>query len=340
MAKPPFCLVGGTPSRYKRDSRHRSARLDEAELASPHGPMALSAPDKVYDFTGNAALGLPVPGDRVDAQFLTHRQAILDTQAALLGVIRTDGALKNGIVGVDQMDAGLIAQLTGELTASINAAEASFFEARDDAAQSRTDTIAAAAQAVAQAAIAVGAASQALASQGTASSAATDAQNALTATTNAIASFNTILGNALNDIDGANANSTLYAQLSQAWAEHMPGTIPPDVLATMNITGDHWSARWWANFAETQVQGLQAYVDQTHANALAAQASADDAAATVVTAHGYADAAHTSELNAANSAAGAAGLVANLNSMSTFLNWGLVTEDAGALPTDYGALTE
>jgi hypothetical protein len=40
-----------------------------------------------------------------------------------------------------------------------------------------------------------------------------------------------------------------YADVTQAWAEHMPDTIPPNILAVMNITGDHWSARWWAHQA-------------------------------------------------------------------------------------------
>jgi hypothetical protein len=40
-----------------------------------------------------------------------------------------------------------------------------------------------------------------------------------------------------------------YAEVSQAWAEHMPDTIPPNILAVMGVTGDHWSARWWANQA-------------------------------------------------------------------------------------------
>jgi hypothetical protein len=40
-----------------------------------------------------------------------------------------------------------------------------------------------------------------------------------------------------------------YAVLSAAWAEHMPDTIPPNILASNDITGDHWSSRWWANQA-------------------------------------------------------------------------------------------
>ena len=30
------------------------------------------------------------------------------------------------------------------------------------------------------------------------------------------------------------------------WAEHMPDTIPPNILAINAISGEHWSSRWWA----------------------------------------------------------------------------------------------
>jgi hypothetical protein len=47
-----------------------------------------------------------------------------------------------------------------------------------------------------------------------------------------------------------------YAVLSAAWAEHMPDTIPPNILAANDITGDHWSSRWWANLAARLVQDM------------------------------------------------------------------------------------
>src|SRR5262245_17773969 len=38
----------------------------------------------------------------------------------------------------------------------------------------------------------------------------------------------------------------------------MPDTIPPNILAVMDITGDHWSSRWWANRAhEAAIEGGQ-----------------------------------------------------------------------------------
>jgi hypothetical protein len=45
---------------------------------------------------------------------------------------------------------------------------------------------------------------------------------------------------------GATATSADYAQVSIEWAEHMPDTIPPNVLAINAISGAHWSSRWWA----------------------------------------------------------------------------------------------
>jgi len=55
--------------------------------------------------------------------------------------------------------------------------------------------------------------------------------------------------NAQSDIDYSVALAQDYAEVTMAWAEHMPDTIPPNILAVMGVTGDHWSSRWWANQA-------------------------------------------------------------------------------------------
>jgi hypothetical protein len=47
----------------------------------------------------------------------------------------------------------------------------------------------------------------------------------------------------------ADAPSALSAQLAQAWAEYLPGELPASTLAGTGITGDHYSARYWANQA-------------------------------------------------------------------------------------------
>jgi hypothetical protein len=59
--------------------------------------------------------------------------------------------------------------------------------------------------------------------------------------------------NADNHAEGFANLASDYADVTQAWAEHMPDTIPPNILAVMNVTGDHWSSRWWANQAALTV---------------------------------------------------------------------------------------
>ena len=58
------------------------------------------------------------------------------------------------------------------------------------------------------------------------------------------------------DDAGATATSADHAQVSIEWAEHMPDTIPPNVLAVTAISGDHWSSRWWANKAAMIYQAI------------------------------------------------------------------------------------
>jgi hypothetical protein len=48
------------------------------------------------------------------------------------------------------------------------------------------------------------------------------------------------------DDAGAAAVSADYAQVAIEWAEHLPDTIPPNILAINAISGQHWSSRWWA----------------------------------------------------------------------------------------------
>ena len=55
-----------------------------------------------------------------------------------------------------------------------------------------------------------------------------------------------------NDANAA-AESALEAadsaRLAEAWAEYLPGIIPPENFPANAVTGDHWSSRWWANRA-------------------------------------------------------------------------------------------
>jgi hypothetical protein len=79
----------------------------------------------------------------------------------------------------------------------------------------------------------------------TAQGAATGAQGSANAASASAASAL----NSANHADGSEAVAQAYADVGMAWAEHMPDTIPPNILAVQGVTGDHWSSRWWANRA-------------------------------------------------------------------------------------------
>ena len=59
---------------------------------------------------------------------------------------------------------------------------------------------------------------------------------------------------------GAVAVAADYAQVAIEWAEHMPDTIPPNIMATTGVTGQHWSSRWWAEQAASAMGGMMAYL--------------------------------------------------------------------------------
>jgi hypothetical protein len=52
----------------------------------------------------------------------------------------------------------------------------------------------------------------------------------------------------------SDSSAEIWAYASKDWAEHMPDTIPDGSVTVMDITGDHWSSRWWANYASQIVE--------------------------------------------------------------------------------------
>jgi len=70
-----------------------------------------------------------------------------------------------------------------------------------------------------------------------------------------------------------------WSVASWQWSEHMDGALPADTVAMFDITGDHWSARYWANQALVILEDAEDWGEQAAASAAAAAASAADAAA-------------------------------------------------------------
>ena len=53
----------------------------------------------------------------------------------------------------------------------------------------------------------------------------------------------------VGDLTAGAGSAEAWAESSRLWAEHMPDTLPDNALKVTDISGDHWSSRWWANQA-------------------------------------------------------------------------------------------
>jgi hypothetical protein len=194
--------------------------------------------------------GQPPPGDMLDAQFDEIIDRVDEWETRVRRAITEDGRIAYGAIDNtsvipqiadavfhdanlrihDQVKAVDRAEKAARLAR--DAAEAALIRAEQLQAQARTLTaMLEPAQVEAVAAI---------------QKAITTAEQLLAEARQAASQWS----NDQNRADEANNNALLWAEVSQDWAEYMPDTIPPNTLAWMGISGEHWSARWWANRAD------------------------------------------------------------------------------------------
>lgn len=213
---------------------------------APRAP-APAPPVRQFSFTDFqvANPAAPPPGDRLDAEFDRADNAIADVIDWTGTSLNTDGSIRDGAIGQNQLLPGLFADISGDIIADVQPLVDDAQAFADAAAASALTASDAATTAQNQATAAAGSATNAEVAAMTASGAAAAALDeqlaAQTAATNAVNADNHATGEAALCID--------YGVVTQAWAEHMPDPIPPNILAVMGVTGDHWSSRWWANQA-------------------------------------------------------------------------------------------
>jgi hypothetical protein len=187
----------------------------------------------------------PPPGDRLDAEFDRANNAIDDTIDWASVSLNTDGSIRDGVIGENNLQPGLFDEIGADAVAEVqplvDQAAASAVSASQSALLANTS----AANASTYSAQAQNAAGTSLNN----SNIAGDNARAAGLSATAAATSATDADNADNHATGAAAEAQAYADVTQAWAEHMPNTIPPNILAVMGVTGDHWSSRWWANKA-------------------------------------------------------------------------------------------
>lgn len=192
----------------------------------------------------------PPPGDHLDGEYDLADGTIGDVIDWVATSLKTDGGIRDGIIGKNQMVSGLFDDVAQDIIDEVQPLVDQATAASGQATASATSAATSAGQAAGQNAAAQAARVAAETAQAGAQLARTDAQGyAITAQSRA-----TDAANSANHAEGDAALAEDWGQVSFAWAEHMPDTIPPNILATMGITGDHWSSRWWANKAAQTVQ--------------------------------------------------------------------------------------
>jgi hypothetical protein len=201
----------------------------------------------------------PPPGDRLDAEFDRANQSIAETIAWTGTSLNTDGTLRTGIVDEQQLVPGLFDHIADDAVAQVQPLV-------DQAGSYATQALNSATAAQSYAGLAGGSATQAGQAATDARTAATTAQGAATGaqgSASAAAASASSASTSANHADGVEAVCEDYGLVTQAWAEHMPDTIPPNILAVMGVTGEHWSSRWWANQADLTInQGLDDLIAQ------------------------------------------------------------------------------
>ena len=220
--------------------------------------MALSpqppAPSREFSFTDWQVANptAPPPGDKLDGEYDRADGSIAATIAWVASSLNTDGTLRAGTVGTSQLVSGLFEDVAQDIidevqplvdSAAAYAASAAASAGGADASAGEAETANVAAQVAKVTAEAASAAAD-LARMDANSSALTAGSKATDA------------ANAANHAAGDAALAEDWGIVARDWAEHMPDTIPPNTLAVMGVTGDHWSSRWWANKAASYLGGM------------------------------------------------------------------------------------
>ena len=223
--------------------------------------MAIERPVKLYDFGAVQV----APAYEIDRQFDNHRRSIDAVIQQLAKVLRADGKLNNDLLTpesfprniLDKLHADTLrdalraqnatAKMLQQITTRQIAIEKTAKELRALIEQNSADN---------QTTRALGEEVQAR-SMAMSAQARIEPMSATITTTDTSTldgPYQPILGVFAGgfygaDAPGANAVASDYAQVAIEWAEHLPDTIPPNILAINAITGEHWSSRWWANKA-------------------------------------------------------------------------------------------
>jgi len=204
--------------------------------------MAIERPTKLFDFGAVQV----APAYEIDRQFDNHKRSIDGLIKQLAKVMRADGKLNNDVITPESFPKQTLSKIEASALSEARAIQAQTQTLLNDvvrrqaAISKSTDEL----RALIQRNFADNQATRDVGAQVQVQARAMSAQVApmmMEVQTQSAQTFDDA-----NEILRQAAVAEDWANVSIAWAEHMPDTIPPNILATNAITGEHWSSRWWA----------------------------------------------------------------------------------------------
>jgi hypothetical protein len=204
--------------------------------------MAIERPTKLYDF-GSVQVA---PAYEIDRQFDNHKRSIDAIIKQLAKVVRADGKLNNDALTPESFPPKVLEKIqSAALSDALRAHEATAVMLKEiTARQIAIEKSAKELRALIHLNLGDNQATRRLGGEVQASHVALKA--AVVSTQAEARDMLDDAFNAQNEVLRQAAVAEDWANVSIAWSEHMPDTIPPNILATNAITGEHWSSRWWA----------------------------------------------------------------------------------------------
>jgi hypothetical protein len=184
----------------------------------------------------------PPPGDMLDASFDAQNNRISELDALVSGLLRSDGALHNETVAIDSLKPELLRFFTRNIEETAQNLAQRVLNLAKEAQKARDEAL----EATNEAKTTIGRAESAKIAVSEAERSILARISAFEARSQEISALTTA---PRTDYDDGGAAAQAWADSSRLWAEHMPDTLPDNALKIMDVTGDHWSSRWWANQA-------------------------------------------------------------------------------------------
>jgi hypothetical protein len=197
-----------------------------------------------------------LPGDRLDAQFDAHANAIAELEERIARLLRADGKLNHDLLTVESFPQSLHEDLARKILLQAQEEHVAAQRLAIQIGQMRREVVELLHDAKVFAAEQVEEYARSLDLIKSVVAVHEHLKSRLEPLAAAAADTLASADNTQNDAALAAATAQDWAQVSIEWAEHMPDTIPPNILAITGISGNHWSSRWWASQAAATISGF------------------------------------------------------------------------------------